>query len=136
MECKHFSRTRPGVAGVSKACDDSGAFVDEGQRLLVADPLELGSSVARRLILHGRDLVAPVLRFGLDDANGAAVHKQDIVCRADISLIFSDGDPQPRAQVDAILVLNMPSRLDQTGVDLIARYLFRCLIDRCQWTTP
>ena len=45
MECEDFTRARLWIMPVCKPGDDTGAFIDERERLFVVDPLELGSGV-------------------------------------------------------------------------------------------
>jgi hypothetical protein len=55
VECEDFAGARLWIATVREARDNAGALIDEGQRLLVINPFELGSGVTGRLVLYGRD---------------------------------------------------------------------------------
>ena len=80
------------------------------------------------MLLDGRYLVAPILRFGLDDANRLLVDEKNIVDRTDISLILADGDPEARTEVNLCLILNDPAGVKQHPVDLVPGGLFGCLV--------
>jgi hypothetical protein len=80
------------------------------------------------LLFDRRDLVAPFLGFGLDDANCFLSNEKDIVGRADIGLVLANGDPKPGTEIDGHLVLNNPAGFLQMFVDLIAGNLFRVAV--------
>jgi hypothetical protein len=134
VECENFARARLGITSVGETRDDTSAFVDERQPLFVIDPLKFGGCIGGRLILNGRDLVTPVFGFCLNDSNGASIDEQDIIGGANVSLVLANGNALPRTEVEGCPVLNMPARLGQTSVDLVARYLLRILVVSFQWT--
>ena len=102
VEIEDFARARLGIAAIGEAGDDAGALVEEGQRLLVVDPLELGGGIAGGLLFDRRDLVAPVLWLGFDDADRLLVHEQHIVGRADVGLVFAHGDARTGVEIDLL----------------------------------
>jgi hypothetical protein len=63
------------IASVRKPGDDTRALINKGQRFSVIYPFQVRGGVAPGLLFHDGDLVAPVFWLGLDDANGAAIHK-------------------------------------------------------------
>ena len=65
------------------------------------------------MLLDRGDLLAPILRLGLDDPDRFLVDEENVVGRADIRLILTDGDAEAGAEVDFLLVLNDPPRLGQ-----------------------
>ncbi|HUP91747.1 MAG TPA: DEAD/DEAH box helicase family protein [Solimonas sp.] len=61
MEAEDFTGAGLGVACVGEAGDLAGALVQERQRLMVCDPLELGFRIVGGLLLGGRDVLAEFL---------------------------------------------------------------------------
>ena len=70
-----------------------------------------------------------MLRLGFDHANGFVADEENVVGRTDIGLVFTNGDPGTGTEIDLLLVLNQPACLLQHQVDLVARSLFRCLVE-------
>jgi len=133
VEIEHFARARLGIAAIGKTGDDAGALVQERQRLLVVDPLELGGGVAFGLRFVRGEALAFFLALGFDDADGLLVHEQHVVGRTDIGLVFAHCQPQPCAQVYFLCRLHNPTRLLQQRVDGVAGFLFGVLVlGHCQ----
>ncbi len=89
MKIEHLARTRLGVAPIGEAGDDASAFVKEGQRLFVVDPFQFGCCVACGLRFDLGDFMAEVLLLGFDYTDGFFIHKQHVICRTHIGLIFA-----------------------------------------------
>ena len=70
-----------------------------------------------------------MLRLGFDHANGFVSYEENIVCRTDIGLVLTNGDPGTGIEIDLLLVLNQPACLLQHQVDLVARPLFGRLVE-------
>ena len=81
------------IAAVGEAREHPGAFVNEWQRLLIVHPLKLGNGITGGLLLDRRDLLSPILRLGLDHADGLLADEKNIVGWAGIRLILANGDP-------------------------------------------
>ena len=64
-EAEYFAGAGIWVAGVCEARDDTRALIDERERLVAADPFELGGRVPTGLLLDGRELLAPSPRASL-----------------------------------------------------------------------
>ena len=128
MKIEHLARTRLGVARIGETGDDAGAFVQEGQRLFVVDPLQLGRCVALCLCFMGGESLPFFFALGFDYAHRFFVHEQHVVSRAGIGLVFAHGLPQPGIQVDFLGRLNNPPRLLEQRVDGVAGFLFGVLV--------
>ena len=70
------------------------------------EPFQLRGRVAAGLIFNRRDLLAPILRLGLHNADGFLVDEENVVGGADIRLVFADGDAEAVTEVDLLLILN------------------------------
>jgi len=128
VEAENLPRARLGVAGVGKAGDDAGGFVEEGQRLPVVDPFELGGGVAFGLgFVHGEVLTFG-FTLGFDDADRLFVDEQDVVGRAGIGLPFAHGDPESGAEIDLALGLHHPAGGAQLRIDTVAGLLLGVLV--------
>jgi hypothetical protein len=80
------------------------------------------------LFLDGGEASAPVVRLGLDDADGLPIGEQDIVGRADVCLILADGHAQAGVEIERVLVLNVPTGRPQTFIDPVPGDLLRRLV--------
>ena len=128
VKAEDFARAGLGVAGIGEAGDDASAFVEEWQRLAVADPFELGRGVAFGLFLDLGDLVAKLFLLGLDDADGFFIDEKDVIGRADVGLVFANRNPRAGAEVDLLCRLNDPAGKLELRVDVVAGLLFRVLV--------
>ncbi len=128
VEAEDFTRARLGVAGVGKTGDDAGGFVEEGQRLPVVQPLELGGGVAFGLRFVGGQMLALFLALGFDDADGLAVDEKHVVGGADIGVVFAHRLAGAAAEVDFAGRLHDPARLPEQRVDVVAGFLFGVLV--------
>src|SRR5437899_31173 len=130
MKAEGFARARLGIADVSEARDDTSCFVEEGQWLLILGPLEFGAAVAGSLIFDRSKFMAEHVLFGFDDAHGFFIDEEDIIRRADIGLVFADGDARASVEVDGFLALHSPSGASQQLVNSVASDLFGILVSR------
>ena len=73
-------------------------------------------------------LAPPAIRFGLDDAYGLPASEQNVVGRSDVGLVFAHRDPKPRAEVERVFVLYMPTSFPEAVVDPVSGDLLRGLI--------
>ncbi len=89
MKIKDLARTRLGVAPIGEAGDDASAFVQEWQRLFVVDPFQLSGGVTFSLFFDLGNFMAEVLLLGFDYTDGFFIHKQHVICRTHIGLIFA-----------------------------------------------
>jgi hypothetical protein len=128
MECEDFAGAWLWIATVREASDNAGALINEGQRLLAVNPFELRSSVPGGLVLHGRDLVAPVFGLGFNDADSLLFQEQNVIGRTYVSLVLANRDAGAGVEVQRIPVLNDPPCLDQFRIDLVASDLFGILV--------
>ena len=64
--------------------------------------------------------MAPFVGLSLDDANGPPINENDVVSRTNVRRVFAHGNPLPGAEINGILILNMPTSFGQPGVDLVA----------------
>jgi hypothetical protein len=63
------------------------------------------------------------------------VHEQRVVSRPDVGLKFADGNAEARVEIDLLGFLNLPARLFQHRVDVVAGHLFGALVDlRHAWS--
>src|SRR5689334_13230899 len=99
MECEDLMRAWLRITSVCKPGDDASAFIDERERFFVGDPLQLGRGVTRRLILDSGDLMAPFFRLSLYYTYRLLIEEQDVVRRADIGLIFANGNARTRLEI-------------------------------------
>jgi hypothetical protein len=72
--------------------------------------------------------VAPFFRLSLDNANRLLVEEQDVVRRADIGLVFANGNARTGIEIYGCAMLYDPARLCQLGVNLVTSTLFRVLV--------
>jgi len=72
--------------------------------------------------------VAPVFGLRLYNADGTAINEQDVVSGTDVRRVFPHGNPVPGVEIERILVLDMPARFGQPGVDLVAGALLSILV--------
>src|SRR6266404_4936996 len=100
MESEDLPRTGPGIAPICEARNHSRALVDERQRLFVADPFQLGGGISARLLLDSRDLLAPVFGFSLDHADSSALYEEHVIGRANVGIVFLDGDARAGVEID------------------------------------
>ncbi len=113
---------------IGKARDYAGTFIDERQRRVILHPFEICRCVGLGLEFNRGDLLAPVFGFGLDHADGLLVHKQDIVRRTDIGIVFTDGNAGAGIEINLLLGLHLPAGLLQHRIDVVAGFLFRGLV--------
>ena len=102
-EVEHFPRAGFRVPSVGETGEHAGAFVNEGQRFRIVQPLELGRGIACGLLLDRSDIVPPLLWLGLHNADGFLVDEENVVSRTDIGLILADGDSEAGTEVDFLL---------------------------------
>jgi len=78
----------------------------------------------RRLFALSWPRRGPRLGLCFYDADSAAIHEEYIVGRANLGRVFADVDALVDIQGDLVFVLNLPPRLGQLCIDLIACNLF------------
>ena len=92
------------------------------------DPLELRGGVTGSLFFDDGDVLSFFLALGLDDTDGLAVDKEDVVGGAGVGLIFADGLALAFVMVPLAFVLDDPTRGAELRVDLVARDLLWVLV--------
>ena len=102
-EAEHLPRTGFRIACVGETREHAGAFVNEWQGLCIVQPLELGNGIASGLLLDCRDLLAPILRLGLDNADRLLVDEEDVVGWANIRLVLTNDNSEAGTEVDRLL---------------------------------
>ena len=133
MEVEHFAGAGFGVAAVGKPGNDACAFVQKGQWLLVVDPFQLGTGIACGLVFYLGDFVAVIFFFGFNHANGFFVHKQHVVGRPNVGLVFTHRKALPGTEIDFFGRLNHPACQLELRIDVVACLLFRCLVFGHDW---
>ena len=128
VEAEDFARARLGVAGVGKAGDQARGFVEERQRRLVVDPLELGGGVAFGLRFVHRQVLAFFFALGFDDADRLLVDEEHVVSRAGIGLPFAHGNTCCGAKIDLVFGLHHPAGGTQLRVNAVAGLLLGVLV--------
>lgn len=129
MEVENLAGAWIRVSTVGKAGDNAGAFVDKAQWYRVVDPFECRVGITTGLVFHDGNFFAPAFRLGFDHADGLTIHKQHVICRADIGLVLAEGNALGGSEVDFLLVLYHPAGLLQQGVYAIPCPLFGILIN-------
>ena len=96
VEGKDFARAGLGVALVSEAGDGAGCLIEERKWGVVVDPLELRGGVTGSLFFDDGDVLSFFLALGLDDTDGLAVDKEDVVGGAGVCLLYTSPSPRDR----------------------------------------
>lgn len=71
------------------------------------------------------------LFFGFDDADGFAVHKEDVIGRSDLGKILPHGHADTGIEVELVPILNLPAGLAKQMINLLPRLLFRFHMTTC-----
>ena len=113
-----------GVALVAEERFDAGGFVEEGQRAGCDGLNEIRQVLGVMTGLLGDARQESALLLGLGDADGFAVHKQEIIARAGFEGRFAQGDAASGGGIELFVILNNPTARDELRVDLLAGELF------------
>jgi hypothetical protein len=72
---KHFPRARLRITAIRKTGDDTGAFINEWQRVAVVNPFQLCTSIAAGLFFNRGDFMTPVFGLRFKDTDGPFINK-------------------------------------------------------------
>jgi hypothetical protein len=72
--------------------------------------------------------MAFIFPLSFDHTHRLSVHKQDIISRTGIGLIFPDSKTRAEAPVDGLLIHNHPAGLFKELIYAVSRFLLRCLV--------
>ena len=111
MKGEDFTGTRFRVAAIGKFGKYARTFIQKRQGIFVVNPFEFSGGIALRLFFHRGDVVTESFCLGLNYADRFFTHKQNVIGRTDISLVFPDCLPCTLIKIYLVFVLNDPSCL-------------------------
>ena len=121
---KDAAGTGLGVALVAEERFNAGGFVEEGQRAGCDGLNEIRQILGVMAGLLGDTRKEGALLFGLGNANGLAVHNQQVIAGAGFERDFAQGDPASGRGVKIAVILNHPAGSAELRVNLPAGELF------------